>query len=280
MEPPALNARVVRRTDLHDGLRIIHVRPADGPPPPFKPGQFVVLGLPRAEPGRSLLLRRAYSIASPPGADALEFLLVRIDEGRLTPRLWELREGDPLFLDSAARGEFTLDAVPPHSNLVLFATGTGIAPYMSMLRAKLPGGWTAAARGCHGNGPQPHESGHGSARFRRTVLIHGVRYAADLAYRTELEAFASREAGFRYVPIVSREPHDAAWDGLRGRVQLALAEERFEGLAGFPLSPATCHVLLCGNPAMVREVQGQLESRGFCPHTRRRPGNVHTERYW
>lgn len=262
MEPPVLNARIVRRTDLHAGLCILHVRPADGPPPPFRPGQFVMLGLPRAKPGPPRLLRRAYSIASPPGADALEFLLVQMEEGRLTPRLWGLRAGDRLYLDSTARGEFTLDAVPPDSNLVLVATGTGIAPYMSMLRAEL-----------HGRpSDQPCR--------RRTVLIHGVRYAADLAYREELEALATRVPAFRYVPLVSREPHDTPWSGLRGRVQLALAGGRFEELAGFPLAPAECHVLLCGNPAMIRDVQTDLQSRGFRPPTRGQPGNLHTERYW
>jgi ferredoxin--NADP+ reductase len=137
----------------------------------------------------------------------------------------------------------------------MVATGTGLAPYLSMLRT-------------HRAAPP----------WRRCVLVHGVRHAADLAYDAELRARAVEDPRFRYAPVASRDPGD--WPGLRGHVQVALEPERFQSLAGFPLDPASCEVLLCGNPAMIGSVRELLAPRGFESGTAAAPGNLHYEKYW
>ncbi len=262
--PDATNATLIAREDLTDTLSIVRVRPDSGRVPAFVPGQFVRLGVPRGPHpeigpgGRVRLIRRAYSIASSPLETAfLEFFVVRIDEGALTPRLWEIEPPGRLWMDEQAKGEFHLDLAPPGCNLVMVSTGTGIAPFVSMLRTF-----------------------RGQGRWRRFILINGVRYACDLGYREELEAAARTDATVGYVPIASREPEGSRWTGLRGRVQSVLDDAVLERVAGVRLDPADCHVFLCGNPEMILSVQALLEARGFVTDDRNRPGNIHFERYW
>ena len=270
MESDPTNATLIARDDLTDILSIVRVRPDSGTVPPFTPGQFLRLGLPRppmpdgpavrpaSRPGRVRLSRRAYSIASSPTVtDSAEFFVVRVEAGELTPRLWEIGTGDRLWMDSAAKGEFSLDLAPPGKDLVMISTGTGLAPFLSMLRT-------------YG----------GQGRWRRFVLINGARYAADLGYRAEMEAFVRADPTVRYVPLATREPEGSAWTGLRGRVQTALAPATYERLVGAPLDPAECHVFLCGNPQMIDDVQQLLETRGFVTDSRTQKGNIHFERYW
>lgn len=260
------NATVVARRDLNPRLCILRVRP-DGALPAFEPGQHILLGLPReGQDGlhpdsggrRARLLRRAYSIASANrGEEALEFFVVRIEHGRLTPRLWPLEIGGRLWVADRAQGELTLAATPPDRDLVLVATGTGIAPFISMLR-----------------------SYRGAGRWRRFTLIHGVREVSDLGYREELEAAQRDNPSVRYLPVVSRAPEGQAWNGLRGRVQQVLDPQRFLQQAGAPLDPGQCTVFLCGNPAMIRDVEALLRPLGFRRGDARCPGNLHYERYW
>lgn len=289
MESDPTNATLTAREDLTDILSIVRVRPDAGRVPPFVPGQFFRLGLPRPEapaagdgegragrlesrPGRVRYTRRAYSVASSPRVtDQAEFLVVRVEEGALTPRLWELYPGDRLWMDSEAKGEFTIDHAPRDADLVMVATGTGVAPFMSMLRTF-----------------------RGEGRWRRFVLIHGVRFAADLAYRAELEIVAQEDPTVKYIPLVTRaDPAEnvapsggvavravAGWTGLRGRVQVALEPTTYARLVGAPLDPQRCHVFLCGNPRMIDDVQVELEQRGFVTDSRQQRGHLHFERYW
>jgi ferredoxin--NADP+ reductase len=267
---PAHNATLIERQDLTNTLSIVKVRPDAGTVPPFHPGQFIRLGLPRpmtpegagglrlSRPGRIRYTRRAYSIASAPTVtDHMEFFVVRIEAGALTPRLWELAVGERLWMDSEAKGEFSLDVAPPDKDAVMVSTSTGIAPFMSMLRTY-----------------------RGQGRWRRLVLINGVRRAADFGYRAEMEAIARDDPSLVYVPLVTREPVGAAWTGLRGRVQTVLEPETYRRVVGAPLDPAECHVFLCGNPDMIDDVQKLLESRGFVTDSRAGRGNIHFERFW
>jgi len=270
MDSADLNATVVYRQDVTDGLAVVRVRPDGGAVPEFEPGQFATLGLPpdpvpESEPGpeaagrrRPKMVRRAYSIASPPQVrDYLEFLVILVEGGRLTPKLWTLHEGGRLWMDNKIKGRFTLNGAPADKDLVMVSTGTGLGPFMSMLRAH-----------------------RGGTRWRRLVMINGVRRVADLGYREELEETARSEDSFFYIPLVSREPPDSLWPGLRGRVQQVLEDGTYGRLVGTRLDPDQCHVFLCGNPDMIRSVQASLESRGFRPHTNNSPGNIHFERYW
>jgi ferredoxin--NADP+ reductase len=265
MESDPTNAVLVAREDLTRTISIVRVAPDTGRVPDFTPGQFVRLGVPKlSEPDRSTrsgrirLSRRAYSIASSPlVTDSLEFFVVRIDEGELTPRLWEIEPGGRLWMDPVAKGEFRIDLAPPGKDLVMISTGTGIAPFMSMLRTY-----------------------RGKGLWRRFILINGARYAADLGYVTELHEIVAADATVCYIPLVTRESEGGEWRGLRGRVQVALEHDTYCQHVGTPLDPAECHVFLCGNPQMIDEVAALLVTKGFEIDQRDKLGNIHFERYW
>ncbi len=270
----AYNATLLERIDLTPALAVVKIRPDSGELPGFKAGQFCTLGLPAPLPpesgtvhandgpgshrDRPKLVRRAYSIASPPKwRDHLELYIVLVQEGRLTPRLWTVDQGGRLFLDPKIRGEFTLDPVPNDADVVTISTGTGIAPFMSMLREY-----------------------QGQNRWRRFVIIHGVREACDLGYRDQIESLMKTDPTVKYIPVVSRQPESSGWHGLHGRVQAALVPEVYEKYVGAKLEAAHSHVLLCGNPDMIKSVQADLSQQGFVTATKDTPGNVHFERYW
>jgi ferredoxin/flavodoxin---NADP+ reductase len=270
----ALNATLVNRIDLGRELAIVRVQPDAGEIPEFEPGQFLELALPSPprpevelataqlaageQPRRARMTRRAYSLASAKvDRKVAEFYIVLVERGRLTPRIWPLVEGDRLWMDTQPRGHFTLDDVPRGSDVLAIATGTGVAPYVSMLR-------TYRATG----------------RWRRFVLVHGVRVAADLGYRSELQQMAAQSSDFLYLPVLSREPANSGWTGLRGRAQVALDEPAVRDMLAASRSTGSTHVLLCGNPEMISQTQAKLTAQGFVPHTRQQPGNLHVERYW
>lgn len=249
--PP--NARLSERVDVNDSLAIFRVVPDSGIVPAFEPGQFTNLGLP-GQPS----MRRAFTIASAPAERRhLEFYVNRVDDGRFTPLLWQLEPSAPLWLDSRVYGRFTLEEIAADADLLMIGTGTGIAPYLAMLRA------------------YAHVE-----RWRRCLLLESARRSVDLGYRSELEALAARDPRFGYRPTLTREPEGSGWSGLRGRVQTWLDPARFEDLAGAPLDPSRWHVFLCGNPAMIADVTQLLAPLEFHPHHRHRPGRIHAERYW
>lgn len=266
-----LNATVTERHDLNEYLSVVRVRRDEGPLPEFKPGQFVTLGLPRpprqeeidllkkfGKQPRVRLVRRAYSIASPAvQRDDVELFVILVQEGKLTPRLWDLDTGGRIWMADEIKGEFTLDGVPPGQDLVMVSTGTGIAPFLSMYRTY-----------------------RGTGRWRRFVLINGVRQVRDLGYRRELMEYMQQDSQFTYIPTVSRATPDDNWTGMQGRVQSLLFEGGYEQTVGASLDPTNTHVFLCGNPAMIDDVVDLLEARGFQPHSAGKPGNLHFERYW
>lgn len=216
---------------------------------PFEAGQFFQLGL---DIGGERI-RRSYSASSAPGAP-LEFFLTNVPGGALTPALFRLEEGARLWVETTPRGFFTLRYVPPCEHLWMVATGTGLGPYVAMLRAEST--WSHA---------------------RQIVLVHGVRSHEHLAYRDELEAL-SQERSLRYVPIVSGTQGPRA--ALQGRVTTALESGALERAAGLSLAPADSHVLLCGNPVMIGDMMALLEARGLRKHRARQPGHVTFEKYW
>jgi ferredoxin--NADP+ reductase len=224
MTSAELNATLVLRRDLSERHAILRLQPDALPIPPFTPGQFIQVGLPRAGADGPRLARRAYSIAS--AADdrgGYELFVALVEEGRFTPELWTLAPGDRLWVGPRALGAFTLEHLPPGKDLALVATGTGVAPFVSMLR-------TYRER----------------PPWRRVVLFHGVRRAADFGYRDELSERELADPAMRYFPVASGEAE--GWTGIRGRVQPLFERERFAALVGWPLDPSECHVLLCGNP--------------------------------
>ncbi len=250
-----LNATLVSRRDFHRELAVFKVRPLAGNVPEFQPGQYITLGLPTdATPG-SKLIKRAYSVASSPKQrDALDLYIVLVSEGQLTPRLWQLKPGDKLWMDKRCKGTFSMEGVPDGQDLVMVSTGTGLAPFLSMYHT-----WC------------------GTGRWRRYVIVNGVRHAPDLGYRADLESLTRTDPTVQYIPMVTR---DEDWTGVKGRVQTLLDNNLYEKLVGAPLDSKQCHVFLCGNPDMTNQMQATLEQRGFVTHSKKTPGNLHVEKYW
>jgi len=266
---PDLNAIVTQRTEIAPGLMIMRVAPQGWELPAFKPGQFAVLGLPASAPrsassdpeeeapAKDLFVRRAYSIASSSlSKDFLEFYIVEVASGALTPRLFALEVGDKLWVGPKLTGLFTLDEVAPDRNLVFIATGTGLAPYMSMLRTHL-----------------------GSDSGRRFAVVHGARYSQDLGYRDELFHMQRDYPNFLYLPVISR-PQGTDWQGATGHLQDFWKSGALERSWGLKPTPADTDFFLCGNPGMVEALQAILEEDGFTEHTRKKPGQIHFEKYW
>lgn len=253
------NATIARREDLHDGVAMLWVAPDGGEFAPFLPGQFVAIGRIVDVAGSApALMKRSYSIGSSANdRRAVQLFIVHVDDGEFTSWLFEQREGARVWLAPKASGGFTLRGFQPGKDLVLVSTGTGVAPYVSMYRT-------------HVDEPP----------WRRIVIMNGVRFAADLGFRDELEAAAARDPRLVYLPTTTREPAGSAWKGLRGRVGELLDPERYRALVGAPLDPDHCHVYLCGNPSMVEDLERFLTSRGFRKHTPGHPGNLHLEKYW
>lgn len=277
-----LNAVVVEKKLFHDTLGIFRIAyEGEGLKNDFEPGQFANLALmpppemiaaqakaeasgdapQRRRPGRVKLVRRAYSIASPPREKRwLEFYIVAVDQGALTPRLFDLNVGDRLFMDTKIKGHFTIQEVPDGKNLVTVATGTGLAPFLSMYKQykDTPG------------------------RFNKFVFIHGVRVEEDLGYREELEQMAKDDPRVVYLPAVSRAPQGSDYAGYRGRVTAMFSDGTYEKAIGSKLNPDTDHVFLCGNPAMIDQLEAELVERdGFTVKSpRQKDGNLHFERYW
>jgi ferredoxin--NADP+ reductase len=263
------NATVIGREEIHPQLVVLRVRP-DFALFDFKPGQFGVLGLlgnaprvaeaaeeePVTEPDK--LIRRAYSIASSSVERRyVEFYLTLITSGQLTPRLFALQHGDRVFLGPKASGVFTLDRVAPSKAVILIATGTGLAPYISMLRTMLM-----------------HET------QRKFVVLHGARYGWDLGYRGELESLARLRPNFTYIPSITRPDQDPHFHGRTGRMQALVEQGAVETDSGVALDPAQADVFLCGNPEMVKTVKALLEAKGFATGTGKEPGTIHVEEYW
>ncbi|MCX6901023.1 MAG: ferredoxin--NADP reductase [Verrucomicrobia bacterium] len=266
-----LNARVTQRTEVSPGLLILRVSPAGWALPEFTPGQFSVLALPglakRCEgaeaeaqaPDPQKLIRRAYSIASSSiEKEFLEFYISLVRSGALTPRLFALELGDRLWLSPKPTGMFTLKDVPEDKHVVFIATGTGLAPYMSMLRTYLE-----------------------ADKPRKFAVLHGAYHSWDLGYRTELFTLQRLCRNFAYLPIINGPQGELApWKGPTGFVQDLWTGGAIRTAWGFHPTPENTHIFLCGNPAMIESVTSLLAGEGFIEHSPQKPGQVHAEKYW
>ena len=265
------NAIVTQKIHVSPELIVLRVAADGWELPDFKPGQFGVLGLPGTAPRAPQadaeepldkphkLIMRAYSIASSSRAkEYLEFYINLVLSGRLTPRLFQLERGDRVFLGKKITGMFTLEQVPVDKHVVLLATGTGLAPYMSMLRTSFR---------CDGD--------------RRFAVLHGARHSWDLGYRAELTSMARMCDNLTYVASITRPDEELVpWSGEIGYMQDLWSRGLVAEALGFEPTPDNTHAFLCGNPGMVDTMQEVLEGQGFVEHKTRHPGQIHTERYW
>lgn len=233
-------ATVTRRIDHSDALFTLELDAPDFPS--FEAGQWSRLRI-----GETA---RAYSLASPPGAPPRFYIRV-VPDGALTPALARLEPGDVVDIDYVVQGHFHLGNVPPARVLWLVGTGTGIGPYLSMLA-----------------------QGELWRRYEQVVFVYGVREAEDLAYAELLDELADTHA-FRWVACVSRED---VTGHIHARITDALTASHLARTVGEPT--VDDHVLLCGNPAMVKEFTSLLKERGLAKHRRRAPGQISVERYW
>lgn len=243
-----VSGKILNKHVWTDGLFTLRID-ANGVQP-FSPGQFLQLGLQLGEHH----IHRPYSVASPHGRE-LEFYVVLVEDGQLTPHLWRMGQGDQIDISQAAAGSFTLRKVPEAKHLWLVATGTGLAPYIAMLRT-----------------PEPWD------RFERIVVVHGVRHLADLSYADELHGFCESHPGrFCYIPTATRENGDGV---LTGRIPALVASGALESYANLEITPEQSCVMLCGNPAMLDDMESELANRHMKRHRSRSPGHIVVERYW
>lgn len=263
-----LNSVIVQILQVSPIMKIIRVKPIGWEFPEYKGGQFVALGLPgTAErcgdatdefetPDSDKLIKRAYSIASTSTADYVEFYITLVHSGALTPRIFNLNIGDKVFMGKKGVGMFTLEEVNPERNIVLIATGTGVAPYMSMLR---------------------------SDALRRTgniMIVHGAANSWDLGYSSELQLLESMFDSFKYYPTITEpEKEPAGWSGDTRFIGDIWADELAEKKWGFKPTIEDTDFFLCGNPRMIEGMVEMLEKDGFIEHKRKTPGQIHVEEF-
>ena len=222
----------------------------------FSNGHFTMIGL-RLEGGKPLL--RAYSIVSANYEDHLEFLSIKVQDGPLTSRLQHIQVGDKIVVGKKPTGTLLIDYLLPGKSLYLFGTGTGVAPFLSIVRD-----------------PETYE------RFEKVILVHGVREVAELAYHDYLsQELPAHEflgemvsAQMLYYPTVTREPFRT-----QGRIPKLIESGKMQADLGLPtFDPAHDRAMLCGSPAMLRELKELLEARGFIEGNTTKPGDFVVER--
>jgi len=224
----------------------------------FVPGQFARLGVTDAASGE--IVWRAYSIASASHDEHLEFFSVVVPGGAFTSRLSRLREGDPILVERKSYGFLTTDRFEAGRDLWMLATGTGLAPFLSILH--------------------DFETWE---RYEKLILVQSVRTQRELAYEDLIRGFDSSEyyaehaRKLRYARIVTREPVPGA---MRDRVTRLLASGVLEENLGLKLDHDRSRIMLCGNPDMVEDTRGLLIDRGFRLSRRGDPGHLAVENYW
>ena len=221
----------------------------------FQNGQFAMIGL--EVEGRPLL--RAYSMASANHEEELEFFSIKVADGPLTSKLQKIREGDEILVGRKATGTLITDNLIPGKRLLLLSTGTGLAPFASLIKD-----------------PDVYD------RYETIVLVHGCRQVSELAYGEELVGKLRDDELFGpllkeklvYYPTVTREPFRN-----RGRItDLITSEQLFHDIHQPPLDIATDRIMMCGSPGMLEELRLMFEARGFLEGSHSEPGHFVIEK--
>jgi len=221
----------------------------------YENGQFAMMGI--ESEGKPLV--RAYSMVSPNYDENLEFLSIKVPDGPLTSRLQHIREGDRILVSKKPTGTLIIDNLRPGRNLFLLATGTGLAPFMSIIRD-----------------PAAYE------RFEKVILIHGCRQIAELAYGERIQRELPQDEYLGemirdqliYYPTVTREPFEH-----RGRVtDLITNGKLFSDIGIPPLNPELDRAMLCGSPQVIADLKRILEARDFTEGSSGRPGEYVIEK--
>ena len=243
-----VDAKVIENHHWTDALYSIKVEADIGD---YEAGQFGRLGLMIDDK----IIGRPYSFVSAPHEDFYEFYSIKVQEGLLSSKLAELKAGDHVYLGKKANGFLILNEIPDSEDLWMISTGTGIGPFLSIAKTEEP--WK---------------------RFKKVVLVHAVRRAAELTYQDLINTIKEQHPDqFEYVPFVSREETDFA---LSGRIPEALKNGTLEDRVNLKIENGKSQIMLCGNPGMVKDVRETLEERGLRKNLRRTPGSISTENYW
>ncbi len=272
LEKPSfeLNSIITQIIQVSPVNVIIRVVPDGWELPDFEPGQFAVLSLPGSAPrcenslkeekesNPNKLIRRAYSIASSSKTkEYIEFYITLVHSGALTPRLFACKVGDRVGVSTKFKGMFKMDNAPKDANLLLIATGTGVAPYISMLRSNVL-----------------------NSTNRKVAVFHGAMNSWDLGYSSELTLLESFSDNFTYLPTVSHPQNEPVpWNGKTGFVQKLWLSGELEKKWGTKPTPENTHVFLCGNPNMIKEMVEILEKENFVEHRPKTPGQIHAEKW-
>ncbi|MDB5634963.1 MAG: ferredoxin--NADP reductase [Tardiphaga sp.] len=221
----------------------------------FLNGQFAMIGL--EVDGRPLL--RAYSMASANHEESLEFFSIKVADGPLTSRLQKIQEGDTILVGRKATGTLVTDNLIPGKRLLLLSTGTGLAPFASLIKD-----------------PDIYD------QYENIVLVHGCRQVSELAYGERLvNSLAEDEffgplmkEKFIYYPTVTREPFRN-----RGRIpDLITSEQLFNDIGLPPLNIETDRIMLCGSPGMLEDLKQTFEARDFIEGSHNTPGHFVIEK--
>ncbi|MEK7395259.1 MAG: ferredoxin--NADP reductase [Fibrobacterota bacterium] len=264
------NATVVARIDYSPSLRTYYIQP-DEPFERYKAGQYVTLGLESSvvrsgpieeemrPPQEGKMVLRAYSIASAGfETEVLQFYVAHVPSGTLTPRVWSLEPGDRIQLGRRIVGNFTLENAQSKT-IVMVGTGTGIAPFLAMVRE--------------------HAAVRPDLRF---VLLHGATRRSELGHHSEFRALAHALPNFVYLPAISRPQLDPLWKGQLGRLTVFFQDQGrlLAEKARVQLDPTKSDVYLCGSPGMVKDISAILEPLGYAKWTSSKPQSLHIEEYW
>jgi ferredoxin--NADP+ reductase len=223
----------------------------------FVAGQFARLGVTKAD---GTTVWRAYSMVSSPHDEFLEFFSIVVPDGEFTSELSRLREGDTLMIEKQAVGYLTADRFSDGRDLWLLSTGTGVAPFLSIL--------------------QDFEVWE---KFERIILVYSAREGKELAYQqliaelTQRDYLAEYADKFQFIATVTREEYPGA---LHGRITALIENGELEKVAGVELSPEFSRVMICGNPQMIDDTRAVLKQRDMRLNLSRKPGQIAVENYW
>ena len=252
--PAGVHAETVTEVQ-HYTDRLFRFRITRPPAFRFRSGEFVMIGLPNAERP----VYRAYSIASPSWDDGIEFYSIKVPDGPLTEHLQRIQPGDTVLMRKKSTGTLVLDALLPGKRVYMFSTGTGIAPFASLIRD-----------------PETYE------KFDEVILTHTCREVAELAYGQELVRNLLEDplvgdlarGRLRHYPTVTREPFP-----VMGRITDLMASGRlFADLGLPPIGPGEDRGMICGSMAMLRDTREMLEGYGLVEGSNAQPGSFVVER--
>ena len=242
-----LEGKVIENRRLNDYLTslIIEVDLGD-----HEAGQFVRIGLRYGDD----VIARPYSLVNTPTENHLEVYFNIVEDGPLSPRLFALQAGDEVLVSDRPSGFLTVSEVPEAPHLWLIATGTGIGPFLAILKSEAV--WQ---------------------KFEKAVLCYSVSYAEELAYRDAIAELEQAHGDqFCFVPIVTREGFAG---GLGHRVPTVMQDGSLEQFTGLAINADNSHVMMCGSSDMITDVSAALVERGMQKHRRRDPGHFTTEKY-